>query len=284
MLYFLMCAALVGGTAHSQESSQDKPVTQKNEAAKQNHADTKRAASSKAQNKSAPVNRTRKKGNEHTDDKLAVDRQIRDYTGQLADYTKQLAVYTRDVARFTQALVWATMVLGILGIGTAILAVKEFVTANRPKLVARRFQLIIPEKGDRPIVEFMLANVGGTTAVIEMDNVSAKILEHTDMEKFEQRSFPEYQGQINILKATKRKYRPTKRMAQNVHFVGIEDPVSAFKRIKDSTVQFVCYGFIRYRDPMWGRYETVFYRKYRKGERFLVPSDDPDYDDNPNQR
>src|SRR6266581_229098 len=166
ILLVTACATnLVVGFAQSQEPSHNKAVAQEQKKSKQGKPDTYK----------------RPKSDERAQEKLQLDRKV-------VEYTEKLAVYTDKVQRYTFWLVVATVVLGLLGLGTALLAIKEFVTANRPKMVVRRFQLSMPAEGQRPVVEFVVANEGITDAIIGEHNFTALVLTTEDLQKLEKRS------------------------------------------------------------------------------------------------
>jgi hypothetical protein len=268
MRWFLLLLALIVGFAQSQPSH-DRAVAQEQQKSKQGKPDIDKRSVSDNKPKAKSEKKSSKQSDEHAQEKLQLDRKV-------VEYTEQLAVYTGKVQRYTFWLVVATVVLGLLGLGTALLAIKEFVTANRPKIVVRRFQLSLPAEGQRPVVEFVVANEGITDAIIGEHNFTALVLTTEDLQKLEKRSFPLYQQPSRILR---RVYHPTFRLAHAIHLTGFEDEIAAFKAVTEGTAHLVAFGFIHYRDRMYGQYQTRFYRTYTMGERFLRASDDPDYDD-----
>lgn len=100
------------------------------------------------------------------------------------------------------------------------------------------------------------------------------------MRELEENSFPMYGIARNVL--IKREYAPTERQAQFfplTNRTGIQDEASAFGAINEGQCVLACFGYIRYEDPIGGIRETRFFRTYRGGGPFLVPSQDADYED-----
>lgn len=111
-LAVLLLAFYVG--ASSQGISDNKTVGQKNKGTEQPKAPAKVDTSSLEKAIRESIKEASEKPDAHSAEKLDIDRQIRDYTGQLSAFTEKLSDYTRW-------LVVATVILGVIGIGQGYL-------------------------------------------------------------------------------------------------------------------------------------------------------------------
>jgi hypothetical protein len=102
-----VCALLMGnGYVSSQEASHDKTITDKHNKTEQKQTATKNESTSIQTEKSNEVKDTSHKAETHTDEKLKIDREIANYTGQLADFTKWLVIVTAILAGITAGLIY----------------------------------------------------------------------------------------------------------------------------------------------------------------------------------
>jgi hypothetical protein len=184
----------------------------------------------------------------------------------------------------------------VVGIGTVFVAIftfflvrstnklwassrENFIAANPPILIARRFRLHARTAERPPGIEFILANEGRGTAYIELDIIGNDIRITGEMHQLEQGSFPVYRGGQNILE--NREYPPTKRRAQFVALKGqLGDNVldENIQKVLVGDAGFVFCGMIRYKDSADGLFELRFFRTFERGQRFLRAHPDPDYD------
>jgi hypothetical protein len=179
------------------------------------------------------------------------------------------------IAIFTIMLTLATIVSGAIGAGQVWLTRRQFVTGNPPVMGVRGFRLEMPVNGKLPSVTFMVSNDGKSDALIEQDNFTALVLTHTDLQEMERQPFPAYANSRRLLRDN---YIPKKRLAHTLRLTGFQDEMAAFHAVGAGTATLVCFGFIRYRDSVGGRYETHFYRTYIPGEDRFERHSNPDYD------
>jgi len=213
----------------------------------------------------------------HGDEKLQIDRQIKEYTGQLATYTDRLSFYT-----FLLAV--ATAILGAIGIWQGIqlkrsvdLGREEFIASHPPVLETRRFQFR-QEPNDVCGVEFVIGNTGLTRAEISLDHVHLRIVTPLQLVEIKALSFPQYQeGGANAL--TKRRYEPNERQAQ---FIAIGDvTLETLGQIMTGERVLIAFGRIQYRDPGGVERERLFWREFNSDLNRFERYNDLDYDNNP---
>lgn len=277
-LIILSIVFLYLAPAWSDEPGDQKAIRQQQANPKQSNQSGANPPNPREQKKADSDKKQAEKLDHSPDEKLSIDR-------QLVEYTRQLAAYTQQLSKWTAGLVLATVVLGALGLWQGAVATKELMFANRPILVARRFRLHMPTpERPLPMVEFIVANVGNSKAYVTWDNITFAVLNRTDREAMERRSFPPIKaGSENEQMLKRSHYTPTKRLAHAIVLQGIQDVPAAIAAAQTGDADFLCYGFIRYRDALWGRYETNFFRTYVEGMDEMTPHANPDFDDSSEQ-
>ena len=267
-LSVLFVSLIFVAPASSQESSNNKTVTQKEQKTKQKTSapDIKPAPVEQLK----PIQDAGEKTNAHTDEKLDIDR-------KLAEYTRQLSVYTENLSSYTLWLVVATIVLG--GIGayqgwqlrkTVRLARDEFNATHRPRIRVRRVILENDPITHDDRVSYMIANVGESPAHITggMVNITYRFrtLGPPNLQRIEG---------VNIAQET---LRPGE---QHIYSIIKEDVMAEFQFERPSPYEvhssiLYCYGFIRYTDDLGALRETSFCRLFER-DRF-VGINNPDYE------
>ncbi len=97
---------IVSANTYSQEINDNKTITQKDQKTEQKQAATKKEFASIQKQKSDEIKKVSNKSDTHPSEKLKIDREIAEYTGQLADFTKWLVIVTAILAVLTGGLVF----------------------------------------------------------------------------------------------------------------------------------------------------------------------------------
>lgn len=211
----------------------------------------------------------------HSAEKFAIDRDIRDFTGQLANYTLWLAC--------------ATIVLGVIGAvqgvflwKTVDLARSEFLATHRPKLLIRKtlFKNIVENGQERLAIAYEVVNTGDTVATI--NRISTRVIEQ-DAE-LDPEIMPDYADSV----------------AKNIEvapgYVQLTDPISGEQATEIGFVQgyaqtqasangivsvgayFHFFGFIEYKDELGRFRRTGFLRKCNASSENFVVVANPEYE------
>jgi len=174
---------LIGSNALSQESGHDKSVTQKDQKAEQKRTTTKNGPVPIKKLKAQPIENTRQNPDAHSDEKLKIDRQLAEYTGQLSTFTLWLVIATAilgfigiwqgfqlkptvDVATFESQPVLSPWIIQMIGLHQ-LTAVSEPITwdasvhfifenfGKTPGMIREvRADLFLTERDEFPVVDF----------------------------------------------------------------------------------------------------------------------------------
>ena len=158
-LLIAILALLIGvSNVSSQEASNHKPITQKQQKTEQKQAPPENIPVPVQETKSEVIKDTSKKPDNHPDERLDIDRQLAEYTRQLASFTLALVVVTAILAGIA---IWQ----GIQMKATVSLAREEFNATHRPRIVVRRISPI-EEGGAITGIQYTVHNVGDTECTI----------------------------------------------------------------------------------------------------------------------
>lgn len=260
--FLILLVALLIGNANAASSSDHEAIAQKDQKAEQNKATTNAVPVEKF--KPSPVKDAGNKPNTHADEKLNVDRQIAEYTGQLAIYTERLST-------FTLWLVGATVILGFIGgfqgwllKRTVDLTRDEFYASHRPKLIVRRIAPIEYEDKEIPVgVRYAVHNVGDSSATIIA--ISEKIWLPEDSVNLP--AIPPYNAtieqNITLESGDWREFRciaPVDDQEELEFRFGFGKAKSPINPATDGDILFL--GYIDYIDRMGRKRQTAFLRSF----------------------
>lgn len=271
--------------ASSQESSDHKAITQKDQKAEQKKSPPENKYAPIEERKSEPIQNASEQPKAHTDEKLEIDRKIAEYTGQLSVYTKDLSVYTQSLSQFTLMLVIATAVVGAIGIWQGIqlrssvnLARDEFRTTHRPRLIVRR---ISPVEENKTAIgmQYTVHNIGDTEGTIIA--VSEQVWMPGNMDTV---PIPAYTG--HIAKAITLKcgdwitiiHSPPRDVLMDVCFRTGFGEESVKLSITSPPPDIIFMGYIDYIDGMCQKRQTAFLRKLDFNTKRFNPIPHPEYE------
>jgi hypothetical protein len=188
--------------------------------------------------------------------------------------TVLLSLVTTALAVWTGGLYRATKALALDAAATAEKQAKQidraFVTANRPRIVVRAFAPIFvdTESADDLIggIDFLVANIGGTTGTISHSRITSRRVERGghDIPPLFGNAIHLNFGVGNVLKAS------DTAAAQ----LTLDSPLHRLSI--SGELEFVVYGYILYDDENGLRRHTYFYRIFDSLTHRFRKSDDED--------
>ena len=272
----------LSGLAAPEVGGENKPVAHPDKSAKGKQPTTNLETSSLEKNIREVAKEASEKPDAHGNEKLEIDRNIRDYTGQLAKYTDNLAT-------FTLLLVFATFVVAAIGIWQGIqlsksvkLSRDEFIASHRPKLIVR--SVAIEFKGDDPATEnaeptkliYTVANIGATPGTILRRNATVYTVFPGLVMPGSPRSLarsPPYNIYANMT--------DNSNIGSGEHYDFTNE--NTLSREDWQALDFLGYvtyiiGFVTYQDANKRQFFTAFCREYHPATGRCVAIDDLDYE------
>jgi hypothetical protein len=291
-LLILLATTVIWNTdVSSQESSDHKPIAQKEQTSEQKKTAPKNPPASAKQRESAVVQDTRQPADAHTDEKLKIDRQIAEYTRQLSIYTQDLSIFTKSLSQFTLLLVIATVVVALIGIWqgwqlkrSVDLGRAEFIATHRPRVHIRNVVVHPPKdaSGQPQILFSPNYFISGQLTVANIGDTPAKITESHCIVHWQQIGLPmerPYEGQTPANPIHDITLQPGE--SSTVTFQSKDAMSGVGNRIFQCVDNWGIYvmGWIAYEDDLRVKRRTAFCRQWRFPERRFFPlHDDPDYE------
>lgn len=295
MRWLLVSLALTVGAAQSQETSNNKSVTQEQQKTEQGKSGADERTAFIEKPKPNSENKTGKQADSNASEKLKIDRQLVEYTGQLAAYTQSLSDYTKW-------LVIVTAILALVGFGqgyylkrTVDAAREEFNSSHRPRIRVRHLVFSPPpqldeagyhafKNGEAITIQLDAVNIGGSPANI----IGSHCLIHTTHQRF--RTLPmnwPYEGSSGNDFLPKQRLQP----GQSVNGAHIHpDPwgseVDEIRTLvyhgddRDNWRLYVM-GWVDYVDDRKVKRRTAFCRRYGSKNGLparFVDGEDPEYE------
>ena len=259
--------------ASSQESGDHKPIAQKEQKSEQNQTAPKNESSPIKKQKSEPVKETGKKPDTYPDEKLNIDRQIAEYTGQLAVFTKWLVIVTAILAAIA---IWQGLQLK-----STVWAMRDdYVSTHRPKIRIKHVYITSEVWGNKPIeIKLVIVNIGITPALILKMNLETTILPEGNRLP-PRETYSERDKTISLDKLDSGMTVALPNITRRD--LSMED----HPRLLNRSWRLYCYGFVEYTDTEGRIRKTAFCRIWEPPSgvgsagapgRF-VKYDDPDYE------